>query len=87
MCPRNSLGNSNSSSKGNSGSSSSQGRDIKQKADKLAAREGKRLYRRMVTALIRGARNETSDPWELAREAARLWPAYRRMAEDGLGKS
>lgn len=35
---------------------------------------------------MQSLRNETSDVWELGAEAAKIWPAYRKMAEDGLGE-
>lgn len=43
------------------------------------------MFRRLAVALVQGLRNESLDTWELGAEAARIWPTYRAMAEDGLG--
>ncbi|CAN0266445.1 unnamed protein product [Ectocarpus sp. 12 AP-2014] len=45
--------------------------------------EGRTLFRKMATALVTTLQNETRDAWELGAEAARIWPAYKRSAEDG----
>lgn len=45
--------------------------------------EGRKLFRKMATALVATLQNETRDAWELGAEAARIWPAYKRSAEDG----
>lgn len=47
---------------------------------------GRELFRKMAIRLVASLRNETLDAWELGSEAARLWPSYRKMAEDGFGE-
>lgn len=37
----------------------------------------------MVVALVADLKSGTSDVWELGAEAARIWPTYKRFAEDG----
>ncbi|CAM9665810.1 unnamed protein product [Pylaiella littoralis] len=44
---------------------------------------GRNLFRKMAAALVSTLKNETSDAWELGVEAARMWPHYKRSAEDG----
>ncbi|CAN0096878.1 unnamed protein product, partial [Scytosiphon promiscuus] len=50
---------------------------------KKKPQEGRGLFRKMVVALVADVKSGTSDAWELGAEAARIWPAYRRFAEDG----
>lgn len=50
------------------------------------ANEGRKLFRKMSAAMVNGLRNENCDAWELGIEAAKLWPSYRKMAEDGCGE-
>ena len=49
-------------------------------------RKSRKLFRKLAAALVQGLRSETSDVWELGIEAARLWPTYLKMAEDGYGE-
>lgn len=51
-----------------------------------SSREGRRAFHKMARIMVQGLRNESSDVWELGAEAARLWPFYRNMVEDGCGE-
>ncbi|CAM9415875.1 unnamed protein product [Ascophyllum nodosum] len=46
--------------------------------------KGRELFRKMAAQLVSSLRNETLDVWDLGAEAARLWPAYLKMTEDGF---